>query len=113
MVASKGRLAGQAGVGRATVAKNFLSLVTLAATVYARVLGQRLMEQDEAPVDDGTTPAPETPPEVQKIQRQLKLLQYAVPAHVGGLIAVTALMSEQQRTAQVVQGVARRFLPAA
>jgi hypothetical protein len=61
----------------------------------------------------GPTPAPETPSEVRKIQRQLKLLQYAIPGHVGGLIAITALMSEQQRTSQVVQGVTRRFLPAA
>jgi uncharacterized membrane protein len=112
MMANKGRLAGQAGVGRATLAKNLLSLVTLGATVYARVLGQRLMEQDGAPVEDGTTPTPETPSEVRNIQRQLKLLQYAIPVHVGGLIAITALMGEQQRTSQVASGVARRLLPA-
>lgn len=109
MWANKGRLAGQAGVGRATVAKNILSLVTLGATAYSRALGQRLMEYDKVPVEDGTTPVQDTPSEVQKIQRQLKVLQYAIPAHVGSLIAINALMSEQQRTLQVAQGVARRL----
>ncbi len=36
-----------------------------------------------------------------------------VPVHVGGLIAITALMGEQQRSTQVAPGVARRLLPAA
>lgn len=113
MWANKGRLAGQHGVGRATLAKNVVTLVTLAATAYARVLGQRLMDCEKVPVCDGTTPTADTPSDVQAIQRQLKILQYAIPAHVGVLIALNALMGEQQRPAQVAQGIARRFLPTA
>jgi hypothetical protein len=100
-------------VGRATMAKNAVSLAALAATGYSRVLGQRLMDHEKAPAKDGTTPVEDTPPDVKKIQQQLKILQYAIPAHVGALIAISAVMGEQQRTTQVAQGVLRRLLPTA
>ncbi len=69
------------------------------------------MSQGDVPVQDGTTPLPETPEEVRAAQRQLKILQYAIPAHVGALIAISAKMGEQQRPAQVAKGIARRLLP--
>jgi hypothetical protein len=111
--ANKGRLAAQSGVGSATMAKNAVSLAALAATGYSRVLGQRLMDHEKVPAKDGTTPVEDTPPDVKKIQQQLKILQYAIPAHVGALIAISAVMGEQQRTTQVAQGVLRRLLPTA
>ena len=111
MWGNKGRTVAQEGVAGATVAKNVLSVVTLAATAYARVLGQRLMEYEKVPVADGTTPVSDTPDDVRAIQRQLKILQYAIPAHVAGLIVLDALMGEQQRPAQVARGLTRRLLP--
>lgn len=111
MWGNKGRLAKQQGVAGATLAKNVLTLVTLGATAYSRALGQRLMEQGETPVEDATTPNSATPPEVAKTQRQLKVLQYAIPAHVGGLIAINALMGEQQRPTEVAVGMVQRMLP--
>lgn len=109
MKGNKSRLKTQAGVGNATLAKNALTLVTLGATAYARVLGQRLMDEENAATQDGTTPSSETPVHVARAQRQLKLLQYAIPVHVGGLIAITALMGEQQRPTAVTKGIARRL----
>lgn len=108
---NKGRMAGQKGVAGVSVAKTALTAVTLAATGYSRVLGQRLMQHHDAPVADGTTPLPETPDEVTAIQRQMKLLQYAIPVHVAGLIVLDAVMGEQQRPAQVAKGLAQRLLP--
>jgi hypothetical protein len=92
------------------MAKDAVSLVALAATGYSRVLGQRLMDQEKVPAKDGTTPVEDTPPDVRKIQHQLKVLQYAIPAHVGALIAISAVMGEQQRTTQVARGMVRRLL---
>jgi hypothetical protein len=106
----QGALTAQKGVGRAALAKSVLPAVTLAATAYSRVLGQRLMEQGKTPVAGGTTPTSETPADVAQIQRQLTILQYAIPVHVAGLVTLSALMSEQQRTTQVVRGVARRLI---
>jgi hypothetical protein len=111
--ANKGRVTAQKGVARATLAKTLLTGVTLAATGYSRVLGQRLIEQGKAPVEDGTTPTFETPSEVSSVQRQLKILQYAIPAHVAGLVTLSALMGEQQRPMQVLGGIVRRLIPGA
>jgi hypothetical protein len=108
MAANKGRLAAQRGVGRATMWKSVLTVVSLAATAYSRVVGQRLMDAGKTPVADGTTPLPETPEDVASAQRQLKALQWAIPAHVGGLIALNALMGEQQRPTQVARGIVQR-----
>jgi hypothetical protein len=69
------------------------------------------MEQGKTPVVDGTTPTSETPEEVPRIQRLLKILQYEIPVHVAGLDTLSAPMSEQQRTTQVVRGVVPRLLP--
>ena len=87
------------------MARDAVSLVALAATGYSRVLGQRLMDQQKVPAKDGTTPVEDTPPDVRKIQHQLKVLRYANPAHLGALIAISAVMGEQQRTTQVARGV--------
>lgn len=91
------------------MAKNLLTLVTLVATGYARILGQRRMQAAEEPVADGTTRWP-TRPRRSRRRRVSSILQYAIPAHVGGLIAMSALMSEQQRPAQVDHGVERRLV---
>ncbi|MGH2473871.1 MAG: hypothetical protein ACRDIL_01295, partial [Candidatus Limnocylindrales bacterium] len=91
-------------MGRATTAKNAITLVALAATGYSRVLGQRLMDHEKVPAKDGTTPVEDTAPDVKKIQQQLKIVQYAIPAHVGALIAISAVMGEQQRATQVTRG---------
>ncbi len=64
------------------------------------------------PVEGGTTPAAETPPEVADAQRKLEKLQWAVPALTGLLVVADALMGEQQRPSQVAAGVARRLSPA-
>ncbi len=111
--ANKGRLAGQRGVGRLSMAKTVVTGMALAYTAYGRALGQRVMSQGDVPVQDGTTPLPETPQEIQRAQRQLKLLQYVIPAHVAALIAISAKMGEQQRPTQVVRGIVRRLFPKA
>jgi hypothetical protein len=113
MRANKTRLLAQQGVGKLTLTKNVVTGMSLAATAYARVLGQRCMQQGDVPVEDGTTPLPETPEEVAAAQRQLKILQWAIPAHVAALIALSAKMGEQQRPTQVAAGMLKRLRPAA
>lgn len=112
-LANKGRIAGQKGVAGTSLAKAGLTAMTLGATAYARALGQKVIESGDVPVEDGTTPTGATPEEVARSQRQLKVLQWAIPAHVAGLIAISAKMGEQQRPANVVEGIRRRLQPAA
>ncbi len=108
---NKARLTGQRGVLGWTIAKTVLTAEALAATAYARILGQTIMNAGDVPVEDGVTPAFETPPDVAAAQRRLKMLQYAIPALTGLVLVANARMGEQQRPASVAQGLLQRLVP--
>jgi hypothetical protein len=63
LVANKGRVAGQRGVARATIAKTALTGLALAATGSAWGLGAKLQRVGDAPVEGGTTPTAGSPEE--------------------------------------------------
>ncbi len=109
--ANKGRLAGQQGVATASRVKTVLTVAALGTTAYARLLGKKLERAGDVPVEGGTTPDPTTPEEVARAQRQLTALQWVIPALTGAVLVVNARMGEQQRPAQVTQGLLRRLLP--
>ena len=112
MRANRARLVAQEGVASATVIKAVLTLAALGATAYSRAIGQKVISAGDVPVEGGTQPAAETPEEVEQAQRQLNLLQWAIPALTGSLLFMDALMSEQQRPVQVAGGVLKRLAPA-
>jgi hypothetical protein len=87
---NNGRLTGQRGVAASTIVKTALTAGALAATGYSRILGQRVLNADDMSVADGVTPASETPSDVASAQRQLKLLQYAIPGLLGLLLIANA-----------------------
>ena len=115
--ANKSRVMGQKGVGSATMVKAGLGTAAMAATLYARMLGQKVMEAeadaaqrgDELPSGDATTPAEGTPHDVRQVQRQLRVAQWAVPALTGAVLVADAKLSEQQRPLQTAKGAFRRF----
>jgi hypothetical protein len=109
--ANKGRVAGQQGVAQATVAKTALTGAALAATAWSRALGAKLNQAGEVPVEGGTEPSGETPGDVAKAQRQLKVLQWVIPALTGAVLVLNARMGEQQRPAQVTGGLLGRLRP--
>jgi hypothetical protein len=111
ITANKGRIAGQQGVASWTVAKLGVTVAALAATGYARVLGQKMEQFGDVPVEGGTEPLPETPDEVKAAQRQLKLLQWTIPALTGTALVMNARMGEQQRPKEVSGGILGRLLP--
>lgn len=106
---NKSRVAAQKGVGTTSAAKVGLTAVALAATGYARVVGQRVIDADRTSATDGTTPDENTSPEVEAAQRQLAILQWVIPATTGGLVVLSAVMGEQQRPSQVAGGVVHRL----
>ena len=110
--ANKGRVASQQGVGRATAIKTVLTGAALAASAWSRALGAKLEEAGEVPVEGGTEPSGDTPAEVAKAQRQLKVLQWAIPALTGAVLVLNARMGEQQRPAQITGGLLGRLRPA-
>jgi hypothetical protein len=106
------RISAQRGVASMTMLKTTLTVAALAATAYSRVLGRRVSAQTEVPVESGTEPSAATPLEVASAQRQLKMLQWAVPALTGALVVVSSFAGEQQRASEVNKGVAQRVMGA-
>jgi hypothetical protein len=109
--ANKGRVATQQGVAQATAVKTALTVLALGATAWSRALGAKLDQAGEVPVEGGTEPGADTPEDVAKAQRQLKVLQWVIPALTGAILVVNARMGEQQRPAQVSGGLLGRLLP--
>jgi hypothetical protein len=108
---NKSRIAAQQGVARDTAIKGGLTAAALGATAWSRALGKKLDSAGAVPVADGTTPSPETPREVARAQRQLKVMQWVIPAITGAILSVNARMGEQQRPAQAASGIIRRIMP--
>jgi hypothetical protein len=69
LAANKGRVAGQQGVSQATAVKTGLTVLALGATAWARVLGAKLNQAGEVPVEGGTDPSGDTPEDVAKAQQ--------------------------------------------
>jgi ankyrin repeat protein len=111
LAANTGRLGAQQGVGRATAVKTALTGAALAATAWSRALGAKLDQSGEVPVQGGTDPSGDTPEDVATAQRQLKVLQWVIPALTGAVLVVNARMGEQQRPAQVTGGLLGRLRP--
>ena len=63
------------------------------------------MQAGDAPVEGGTTPAGDTPPELAGVQRQLTVLQWVIPGLTGAALVLNALMRQQQRPQQVTSGL--------
>ncbi|WP_405111533.1 hypothetical protein OG559_01755 [Micromonospora sp. NBC_01405] len=102
------RLLAQSGVARMSTVKTALTVTALAVTGYSRLLGMRLEKAGGPSVEGTTEPNPQTPTNVASCQRQLKLLQWAVPALTGALVVVSAYMGEQQKPGQVFRGLLAR-----
>ncbi|MBO4210666.1 hypothetical protein, partial [Micromonospora echinofusca] len=99
------RLAAQAGVAKASAIKTGLTVAALAVTGYSRLLGMRLEKAGRIPVGGTTEPTFDTPSNVASAQRQMKMLQWAIPALTGALIVVTSFMGEQQKPGQMFRGM--------
>lgn len=110
LVGNRQRLLAQRGVGAMSAVKTGLTAAALGATAYSRMLGRRVSEHHDVPVTSGAVPSAATPPEVADAQRQLRVLQWAVPALTGALVLVSAYAGEQQRASEVRGGIADRVL---
>ncbi|MFE0590807.1 hypothetical protein [Micromonospora echinospora] len=108
LVTESPRMLSQSGVGRMSAVKTALTVAALAVTGYSRMLGMRLEKAGQPPVAGVTEPQHDTPRAVASSQRQMKVLQWAVPAITGALIVVTSYAGEQQKPGQVLRGILGR-----
>ncbi len=111
ILANKKRISGQQGVATMTGVKTAATAAALGATAYSRVLGRRVSRYDSVPVVSGTQPANATPSDAADAQRQLRILQWAIPALTGTVLVINAFAGEQQRASEVGVGALKRLVP--
>jgi hypothetical protein len=102
------KVVAQQGLSSVTTAKAVLTGAALAVTAYSRVLGKKLDTADGEPVAGGTDPSPATDPDVAKVQRQLKVTQWVIPALTGAVAVLASIASEMQRPGTQLTGLAER-----
>ena len=107
------RIKGQEGVGEMAVVKTIVTAAALGVTAYSRVLGKKVTQRKDVPAASGVDPTASTPDDVAAAQKQLKALQWAIPALTGALVVITAYAGEQQRASEVHKGVLQRITPGA
>ena len=105
---NKARLAKQKGAGATTVTKTALTLVGMGLTAYTGVLGTKVGKLAEQGGEGVTEPRPGASEELKKAQKQLKVLQWAVPVVSGTVIVLGAQQGEQQRPSNLVEGIFNR-----
>ena len=99
------RVRRQDGVARSSAVKTGLTVAAVGATAYSGLLNRKMVAAGHVPVEGATEPSAATPPDVAKTQKQLKAIQWIIPALTGGLVATTAWQSEQMRPSQVFAGL--------
>lgn len=104
LLANRGRVAGQSGVGANTVVKSALTAAAMGATAYSGVLGARVAKAGKVVADSGVTPSQSTPDDVAGAQQQLRILQWATPVLTAAIVVLAAQQGEQQRPDQQSAG---------
>ena len=61
-------------------------------------------------MEASTVPNSSTPHRVARSQQQLRVLQWAIPVLTGALIVLGAQQGEQQKPAEIAQGVTTKAL---
>jgi hypothetical protein len=110
LIGNRDRIGAQEGVASMSLAKTGVTVAALGATGYSRALGRKVTKDTSVPAESGTEPATTTPDDVARAQKQLKALQWVIPALTGALVVISAFAGEQQRASNVKKGVLSRFL---
>jgi hypothetical protein len=92
-----------------SLVKTAVLAVSLGATAYSRVIGQRVIANADEPAAGGTHPTTSTKLDVAAAQRQLNVLQWVLPVLTGSMVLLNALQGEMQRPNQVAAGVLGRL----
>ncbi|WP_344001919.1 hypothetical protein [Nocardioides lentus] len=107
--ANTSRVAAQPGARSNTAVKSVLTVAALGLTAYSGVLGRKVAEGAHTGGAGATEPSASTSKETADAQRQLKLVQWALPAVTGTLVVLGAVQGEQQRPQQLVKAQLSRI----
>ncbi len=111
----------QSGMPRVGAVKIAFTIGALAATGYGRLLGQKVMQYEQSRASAATAstvtatgatePGAGTPPDVAQAQKQLKVLQYAIPVLTGGIIVTHGWIAQSMRPRPILRQAAARLIP--
>jgi len=87
-----------------TAVKSVLTVAAVALTAYSGSLGKKVYENQNDVVEGVTEPSAVTDPDLASAQKQLRLVQWAIPAVTGVLVVLGAQQGEQQRPSQQARG---------
>ncbi|MFK5583482.1 hypothetical protein [Serinicoccus sp. LYQ131] len=105
---NKGRLASDPASMANTKAKFWLTVAAAGATLYSGVLGGKVSSMQDQGGRGATEPSAVADPELASAQKQLRRLQWLIPALTGGLLVLAAQQGEQQRDARGLLDKLRR-----
>jgi hypothetical protein len=104
LLAHRGRVRSQSGVGANTALKTALTAAALGTTAYSGLLGVKLGKAGDVHTEGGTAPSDATPDDVAGIQQRLRVLQWATPILTSALVVLGAQQGEQQRPGEQIRG---------
>jgi hypothetical protein len=105
---NKGRVAKQEGVGRLTTYKTVVTAVGAAVTFCAWMAGKKVDKLAGEGAEGATEPHLGAPKELAMAQKQLKILQWAIPVFAGWVIILGAKHGEMQRPKNVLKGLMKK-----
>lgn len=88
-----------------TVLRTVLSVGAVLATAETGWSGRRVVAAGDVPVATAVQPIADTPVEVARAQRRLRVAQWLVPAFTAGIAVVNAIQHEADRRGPVLAGV--------
>jgi len=108
ILGNKGRVAGQKGALANTTIKSAVTVAGMGLSLYAGILGKKVGELADEGAKGATEPSAASSPELAKAQKQLRIVQWALPVVSGVVIVLGAQQGEQQRPTNVLSGLAKR-----
>lgn len=108
ILGNKGRVAKQDGVLGNTTLKSIITVAGMGLSLYAGILGKKVGELGDQGAAGATEPGATSSPELAKAQKQLKIVQWALPVVSGAVIVLGAEQGEMQRPKNVFSGLSNR-----
>lgn len=111
LAANAARVKTQQGVAASTIAKLAVTGAAMAVTAYSGVLGAKVeLASSDDPQE--AEKAEKHPIDLHKAQKQLAVIQWALPILTGAIVVLNAVHGEQQRPMQQKAGMAKKMMSA-
>lgn len=105
LLANRERAALQEGTRGNTLVKLLLTGAGVGLTAYAGTLGAVVGKAGSVPAEGAVVPSSATPNDVAQAMKRLRLVQFAIPAVAGTIIALGAQQGEQQKPEEQRKGL--------